>query len=257
MVNSKNVIKLLLLIVIFSANVQAKIFLDNDLDGVANEDDKCPNSKITDIVNKNGCAIDEVVFKKEQHIDISISYNQDKIDNNWQTSQNLSLGYYYGDSNLWLTLSKYNNNSLNNLTVAYYYYINSSNYTISLGAGAYIPINSNKSDKTDYFLSTKYTHYFNNSAISAEYQHTFSNDTDTKDSNSLTIEYGYLINQKLYMALSYDIESSVYKDESNYQTLGLYTNYHFNKNWYISTDIKKDLHISSKLSYSVTLGYYF
>ena len=256
MSNSKIVLKLLLL-VFFSANLHAKIFLDNDLDGVANEDDKCPNSKITDIVNKDGCAVDKVVFEKEKHIDISIGFSQDKIDNSWQNSQNISFAYYYGDSNFWLTLSKYSGDSSDDLMLAYYHYINSSSYTITLGLGAYIPLNSNSDNKTDYFISTKYTYYFENSALSAEYQHIFSKDTDTQDSNAITVEYGYLLSKKLYIAISYSLESSIYKGEDNSQNIGIYTNYHFNKNWYISADFKKYLQNSYNLSYSVTLGYYF
>lgn len=257
MVNSKSIIKILLLLVFFTVNSQAKLFLDNDLDGVANEDDKCPNSKITDIVDKDGCAVDKVAFKKEQHIDISIGASQSKVDNSWQNSQDLSLGYYYGDSSFWLTLSKYSDENLNDLTFAYNYYLNYTNYTVTLGAGAYIPLNSDSNNKTDYFLSAKYTYYFNNSALSAEYQHTFSKDTDTQDSNALSVEYGYLFSQNLYVALSYSIESPIYKGENKIQTIGLYTNWHLNKNWYISADFKKELHIYSKIAYSVTLGYYF
>lgn len=257
MVNSKSILKLLLLLVLITATTQAKIFLDNDLDGVANEDDKCPNSKITDIVNKDGCAVDKVVFEKEKHIDISISYSQDKIDNSWQTSQNLAIGYYYGDSSFWLTLSKYNSDNSDDLTVAYYRYINKNNYTITLGAGAYIPLSSNSNESTDYFLSVKYAYYFYNSVLSAEYQHTFSKGIGTQDSKALTLQYGYLINKNLYMALSYSLESSIYKGEENSQTVSIYANYHLNTNWYISADLKKELQISSKISYSVTLGYFF
>jgi len=252
MLSSKSILKIVLLALLFIGNLDAKIFLDNDLDGVANEDDKCPNSKITDIVNKDGCAVDKVVFKKEKHIDVSIGFGQDKIDNSWQNSKNLSLAYYYGDSNFYLNLSKYSSDNSTELTVAYYHYINSLNYTITLGAGVYIPIDSSSSDKTDYFLSAKYTYFFNSSLLSAEYQHTFTKDTDTQDTNSLTVEYGYLISKKLYMALSYN-----YNDEDDSQAIGLYTNYHINNNWYISTNLEKELNNSSKLSYSITLGYYF
>lgn len=257
MVNSKIIIKLLLSIIVLSINLQAKIFLDNDLDGVANEDDKCPNSKITDIVNKDGCRVDKVVFKEENHIDISISLGQDKVDNIWQSSQNLALGYYYKNSSFWLTISNYESDNSQDLALAYYHYINNSNYTITLGAGAYIPLNSENSNKTDYFLSAKYTYFLNSATLSAEFQHTFSRDTDTQDTNSLTLQYGYLFNKSLYIALSYNLESSIYKDESNLQNIGIYTNYHLNRNWYISTDFKKYIQNSSNLSYSVTVGYYF
>ena len=251
MINSKVILKVVLLLLFFGTNLDAKIFLDNDFDGVANEDDKCPNSKITDIVNKDGCKVDKVVFTKEKHIDISIGFSQDKIDNSWQNSKNLSFAYYYGDSSFWLTLYRYSADNSYDLMLAYYHYINSHNYTIALGIGAYIPLNSNSDYKTDYFLSAKYTYYFGRTILSAQYEHLFYK--DTKDSNTLTVEYGYLISKKLYIALSYNF----YKEEENYQTLGIYTNYHLNKNWYISTNFKKELDNSTNLSFSITLGYFF
>ncbi len=241
--------------ILFCVNIEAKIFLDNDLDGVANKDDKCPNSKITDIVDKYGCAVSKVVFKEDKHLDISIGISRDKSSGNWQNSQYLSLSYYYGNSNFSITASKYSSNNSNDLTVAYYYYINNPKYCISLGAGTYIPFDSN--DKNDYFLSAKYTYYFYNSVLSAEYKHIFSRDVGTKDSNSLTVEYGYLINKKLFIALSYSLENSIYENKNNIQTIDFYTNYHFNKNWYISGDLQKNVSSSSDISYTVSLGYYF
>jgi len=257
MVNKLLLIKTIaLFFLIISLN--AKVFLDDDLDGVANKDDKCPNSKITDIVDKYGCTKEEVSFTKEQHIDISLGVSRQKvIDNNWNTSKNISLGYYYGDVNFWLTYSKYSDSTYDTLFLSSYYNLNIDKSLITFGAGAYIPTNSNKNDKTDYFLSLKYSYFFTNSSISIDYLHLFSKDIDTKDSNSITLEYGYLFNYNLYLSISYKLESSVYKDSTSSQTLGVFTNYNINDNWYISAQINKGLSNSSQLSYSFSVGYYY
>ena len=257
MTSKKNFIKALLLLFLVGS-LNAKVFLDNDLDGVANEDDKCPNSQITDIVDKDGCAKDKVTFKKEQHIDVSIGVSRQKVANSsWSTSKNISLGYYYDSMNLWLTYSKYNDSTYDTLTFAAYYNLDIDKSLITFGVGSYIPTNSNKSDKTDYFLSLKYSYFFTNSSISIEYLHLFSKDLDTKDSNFLSLEYGYLLNKNLYLSISYKLESSIYKDESNRQTLGLFGNYTFDNNWYVSAQLSKDLSNSSNISYSLSVGYYY
>ena len=257
MLSSNSIIKIVILLLI-SSTIQASIFLDNDLDGVSNEDDKCPNSEITDIVDKYGCKVEQVSFEeKETHIDVSITSNYDKIGNSWQNSQNLSIGYYYKNSSFWLSASKYSVENNDDLTLSYYYYINNSSYNITLGAGAYIPLNSNDNDNTDYFLSAKYAYIFNRNTFSIKYLHTFFRDSNTQDTNLLQAEYGYLFKDKIYTSISYEIESSLYKNQSNSQRLGIYTNFYINDNWYLSTNIKKELTNSSDYSASFTLGYYY
>ncbi len=257
MVNRLILLKGTLLICLITS-INAKVFLDDDLDGVANEDDRCPNSQITDIVDKDGCVKEKVNFTKEQHIDISIGVSRQKVtDNNWHTSKNISLGYYYDNANFWLTYSKYNNSTYDTLTFASYYNLNIDNSLISFGVGAYIPTNSNKDDKTDYFLSFKYSYFFANSSISIDYLHLFSKDINTKDSNYISLSYGYLFTPSLYCSISYKLESSVYNGKANMQTVGVFGNYNIDDNWYISAQINRDLSNSSNLSYSFSVGYYY
>ena len=248
----------LFLLIFFSNQLSGAVFLDDDLDGVANEDDKCPNSKITDIVNKYGCAVDKVTFKKSSTIDISIGFSRQRVANSsWENAQNLSFAYSYNNSAFWLTYSNYSDSSYNTLTFATYYNIDLNNSLLTLGAGVYIPANSNIDDKSDYFISAKYSYFFAKSSVSLEYMHQFSNDSNTQDSNSLSLEYGYLFDNKLYLSLSYRIESSIYKDESTKDSLGVFTNYNLNKNWYISAHIEKDLSNISNISYTFLIGYTF
>ena len=255
--NRAALFKIILLIFLIN-QLSAKPFLDDDLDGVANEDDKCPNSKITDIVNKYGCAVDKVTFKNNSTIDMSVGFSRQRVENNsWENSQTLSLAYSYNNYTFWLIYSNYSNSSYNTLTLSTYYNIDLNNSLLTLAAGIYIPVNSNVDDKSDYFISAKYSYFFTKSSISVEYMHQFSRDTNTQDSNSISFEYGYLLNKKLYLSLSYRVESSIYKDEGTKQALGAFINYNINKNWYISAHLEKDLNNISNTSYTFLIGYTF
>lgn len=238
-------------------------FLDDDLDGVANEDDRCPNSALTDIVDADGCAVEKVTFKKERHFDISVGYLYAKVDeDSSQNAKSLSFGYYYGDFSAWLYTSDYNLQSgesgIDDTTLALYYRRREPTYTFKAGIGGYIPSDSQNANSMDYFVTARVIRYVGFYDISAEYQHTFMQDDATIDSDRLTLSAGYAFNPKSYASLSYTEQSSIYEEESNLRTLSLYVNRFLNDQWYLFAELSKGLSESATdFAYGLYIGYYF
>jgi len=97
--------KIIFLIFIFLTLLSSADFLDDDMDGVENSVDRCPNSSIVDIVNQNGCPIERVSLKDISTYDISIGVFKNKSDIDYTKS--LSIGYIKGDFSVYLYTSKY------------------------------------------------------------------------------------------------------------------------------------------------------
>lgn len=237
-------------------------FLDDDLDGVANEDDRCPNSALTDIVDADGCAVAKVTFKKEHHFDITAGYLYVKTDeNSSQKTKSLSFGYYYGDFSAWLYTSDYNLQSgesgIGDTTLSFYYRWKEPTYTFKAGVGGYIPTDGQNANSTDYFVSTRFIYYVGFYDIAAEYQHTFMQDEATTDSDRLTLSAGYTFSPKSYASLSYTEQSSIYEEE-NLRTLSLYASHFMTDYWFFSVELSKGVSDSATDFVSgLSVGYYF
>ncbi len=254
--------KILFTLFVFCIYLHAEI-IDGDLDGVANEDDLCPNSKLTEIVDSKGCAIKNLTFKEDDHFDISVGYTYLKEDDNYsQQLQSLSIDYYYKNFSIWLYSSKYNSqnieNSFDDLTVGVYHRWSYPSYGIKAGLGSYIPYNSNSGNKTDYFVMIKGIKYVKQYNFIAEYQYTLMYDNSTQNSNRLTLSIGYNLTSKSYTSVSYSEQTSVYKDEKNINNTTLYYSHFWNSHWFITGEILKGLSSSSvDYSTSLSIGYYF
>ena len=254
--------KFFLVLLLTSVALQAA-FLDDDMDGVANEDDRCPNSALTDIVDASGCEIEKVTFKKEHHFDISLGYGYSRVDeNSSQDAQSLSLGYYYGDFSARVYTSNYDLQSgesgIDDTTLALYYRWSSSSYTLKTGVGGYIPSDSDNQNRTDYFLTARVTRYLGLYDISAEYQHTFMRDDNTTDSELLTLSLGYMPTPKTYMSCSFTNQTSIYEGEASLQNITFSGSYFLNSHWFFSGEVAKGLSNSATdFSYAVNAGYYF
>jgi len=244
------------LLILFTLYSSAN-FIDSDLDGVEDSDDLCPNSKLFELVDQNGCPT-EILANNTQPFNYTLTlnymHNNDKSEDNIYS---LNLFFSYKNFDLSLNYLAYtDNSSLNDLEISAYYNLKKSiNTTVTIGT--YIPTNSSKSNKTDYFAGIELSYEFKKLNYYISYKRYFNNDLDTYNSNSYKFGLGYYINNKLYSSLTYIRSDSIYNPDEIREYLSIFTNYYLNKNLFISANY--DISINSKAtdSYSLTLGYEF
>ena len=261
---------------------------DSDFDGVPDNIDKCPNSKITDIVNKVGCVVKKLHFKsakifskknkkinrfiylhrklkplktinpKKSKLTVITGVGYAKSDSNTSANyKSFSVVYNYDKLT---ALASYSHSkvgeAIDDLTLAVYYtFTITPQSTFELGMGSYISLNSKKYNQTDYFLSAKYNYYFKKYNIGIKYEHTFMRDFSTEDTNLLNISLGMALNKKLYLQLYCETQNALYRNKKRVDIVGVYTNYSINRHWFISTELNKNIRKSNAYSANLSVGY--
>ncbi len=255
--------KRILLCFLLTLSLLCADYTDSDMDGVPDAEDRCPNSALTDIVDATGCVIEKVVFQKEHHFDISLGFMYSKVDaNSSQSAQSLSVGYYYGNFSAYVYTSNFDlqngESGIDDTTVGLYYRDTLEQFAWKIGAGGYIPTYDGSGNRTDYFISARTVWYLGNADLYINVQHTFMQDSDTEDTNRLTLGGGYILTPKSYLSLSYTAQNSIYAGEEDLRNLALYADYTINKHWFLSTELSLGLSDSAtEHAFFVSLGYYF
>ena len=238
-------------------------FLDDDMDGVENSFDKCPNTPFTDIVDKNGCSKKSLEFSQSKGGDISLGYYYAKISDTYsQKSDSLNLIYNYADYSFLFSSSKYKINDIgsgqDDTTLGIFYNKVINNITYQIGGGVYLPTADTTDNKTDYFTKVKMIYVKDLYDISLDYEKTFMKDINTTDTNSYTISFGYSFSENFYSSLSYSSSDSIYSDGGKLNYISLYLEYYINDDFYISSTISDGKSSeASKYSYSFDIGYTF
>ncbi len=238
-------------------------FIDDDMDGVPNDLDRCPHSELTDIVDATGCRVDQVRFKKEHHFDITAGLSYSKFDSNTsQNAQSLSLGYYYGNFSAYFYASNYDQQNgesgTGDATLAFYYRQIDNDLGFKVGLGGYIPTSDTACNKTDYFVTGKISYYRDAIDLTLDFQHTFMQDTATVDTDRLTFTTGYLISSSAYTSLSYTTQNSIYDTDESLDSVSLYGSYFFNRHWFVSAETAWGVSdAATDFFSSLNVGYYF
>lgn len=235
-------------------------FVDNDLDGVDDSIDKCPNTELFDIVDKYGCTTKKLKPKQESKIEYSLSlgyfYTNDTVTNK---SYSLNFSLNYKNFNAFIETSKYNvdnQSGIDDTTIALFYTFKG-NFDYTFGAGAYLPTSDTKDNKTDYFAKLKISYSFNDFDAYISYQKTFNKDKDSYNIDSYSFSLGYDITKNLYTSISYTKNNFNGLDE-NSQYFSFFTNYYINNNIYLSATYTKGLNKNSiDKSFYFTVGYDF
>jgi hypothetical protein len=248
------------------------------LDGVADIDDKCPNTPLTDLVDLSGCTIQNLVSPHHFSVWGGISYmdsDYKTLNKTSTTYATLDLNYFYNNFSLSLNTSyfysKYSNYNEKGmfdtyLSTEYKYYINSGFY-IAPSFGIIIPTYSNDLDnKTDYFLSISFDYNLNKFDLFGGYSYTFVQDSDyttqnysiiIQNTNSYYMALGYSF-EKLYLNISYNFSNSLYKDIEDIKSVSIQANYTLFENIYLNLMYGYGLSDSaSNNNISLKLGWFF
>lgn len=252
-------ITILLSIMILYAKAE---FLDDDMDGVENSFDKCPNTPFMALVDKDGCTTKTLKITPKKSLDISISFYHAKIDDKYsQNSKSLNLIYNYNQYTFILNSSRYDINDIgsgqDDTTIGVFYTFENKIFT-QIGGGVYLPTGDFQDNKTDYFLRVKFLYAKNSFDATLSYTKTFMKDIDTVDTNSYITSLGYNFTDQLYSSISYSSNDSIYANSGNIEYLSLYLEYYFTNNFYIATTYSSgESKDANDYSYSFDIGYSF
>ena len=120
------------ILILLLCSITLFAYTDSDMDGVADKNDLCPNTPLTELVDLSGCTIKNLVSPHNFDIVIGESYSRNKTISIRNSS--LQLDYYYKDVSLQLFSSyfnvngeNYSNNGQNNTYLNGYYKVEFTN----------------------------------------------------------------------------------------------------------------------------------
>ena len=268
--------KTLLFIVSVLMTINLYAYTDNDMDGVDDAIDKCPNTPLTDLADINGCSKKSLV--SPHHYDIIVGLNYSDADSRSLNATDtlatsLQVDYYYKQFSIQASTSYfttegsgYSDSGLYDSFLGASYRLNYiNNLSISLSAGAILPtydtdLNNNN---TDYTTSVNLSYMLKNFNIFGGYAFTLINDDDISDityqnTNALNGGLGYYVSDKLYMSGSYSVSDSIYEGVEDIETASVYGYYSIDKDKFATLSYSRGLSDSASKNYvSIRLGFLF
>jgi len=239
-------------------------YTDSDLDGVTDELDRCPNTPMLALVDKNGCTVETLKAKSEHHADVSMGIGYDKVDSETDDKvYTIDINYYYGA----FTANLYTVNYLENVNIyskddlylsAYYQYEISDTLGLRFGTGVVLPLSDANGNETDYLLSAQITYQIDSVLLYAYYKYTFMNDLYSRNIHTVVVGAGYSPASKLYTILSFSNEQSIYRGYDDIRYLTLYNKYYFDDHWFGTLRLSAGLSdTANDFSTVFSIGYYF
>jgi len=253
-------------------------YVDSDMDGVSDKNDKCPNTPLSNLVDKNGCSTKKLY--REYHFDVVYGFNY--ADTAPLVSKQLNIPSFSLRADLY-----YKNYYLQSYTA---YYVNSDengdvqhgfydtyvgggyqktffdSLFVSGGAGALLPTYEDDviTNNTDYQLQASVSYMKNTMVYFGSYAYTLINDVDPtnvstfQNTNAYSLGVGHYFYKKFYASASYGFTNSVYSDITDITTASLYTSYTINKHKYFIFRYAYGLSKSANdNSVSLLMGYHF
>lgn len=239
---------------------------DNDIDGVDDAVDLCPNTSFEQLVDADGCPENETYYGiLTLQIGNEMSFDEFSDRTN---DYNFFINYYYHQWNLSLSNGQQTSIDSNNnrsrtigdvyLNGGYLFAINKLKTKLILGtkiATANETIGTGENDYStalhlSYPISEKHT-------IFTHLNYTLSGDSPTVDyrnSFGYILGIGYMLTPKWYTALSYNHAESIYTEGEAYEALSLFNSYMITDDVFMSLNYTKGL---DKLSYEHSVSVSF
>jgi hypothetical protein len=253
------VIQLYIFLLLITIPIHA--FEDDDIDGVENSKDLCPNTSFEDTVDENGCPEDKDYWGK-----LTLSIGSDiNIDDSTTTDYNFFTNYNYKAWDFSIYSSQQSSLDTNNnetqssgdLYLSTSYNKNIENFYTKLTLGSKIATGDTEisTGENDYFTKLYLSYAFNeNFAILSSLSYTLTGDSNETTYNNpigYSLGFGYMINEKWYSSLTYQNTNSIYEDSENYQSVSLFNSYNFTDNFFGTLSYSKGL---DELSYDQTVS---
>ncbi len=231
-------------------------YSDQDIDGVEDSKDLCPNTPFDIIVDERGCSYDKKFLGNfTLQIGSDISFN--KLSQRANTL-NLFANYNYKQWDFSLSSSNYNTTNINTtvdteddlyFTVGHLFKYNKLNTKVSIGTKFAFMDDDTISRDNDFYASVNFDYFISHKQnVFLYYNYTLSGDSDTTNYNnfhSFSLGTGYAVTNKWYSALSYNYVESIYNGAKNYKAISWFNYYSLPNDFYISCNYARTLNDSS------------
>lgn len=267
--------RIFFLILFLSSAVFA--YVDSDMDGVEDRDDKCPQTSLSDLVDLDGCVIQKT--DNNLHYDLLLGTELSSLNNSSQVPSDTLNTYVQANMYLdrwrlelagsyYISRSSDASQSGSNDTFVNIFYgtTPSEKLRVEIGAGAILPtyVSGYDNEATDYSALINFQYNINPNF------YLFGSDTYTwvEDKNIATIHYqntnsfqigaGVKPTQNLNLNLWYSEGQSIYTDVEAIASLGIGAKISLNPHWSVGSAYMYGLSDSASThTFSVELGYSF
>jgi len=270
-------------------------YSDFDLDGVDDAIDRCPNTSMSELVDMNGCTIQNL--EGDHHFDVVLGASYSQISPTTQEktdtlAASIQADYYYKNFSLQASTAYYNSESTitsnsgqtDTFIGAYYQLHPIASLSLRLGGGLLLPTYDADNNNMDYTASASLSYLFSNMNLFGSYSYTIVNDDDVSYTNntvipSETVEIsyqntnafnagvGFYPTSRLYTSLAYNHSDSIYKEVVTngvvstvepLETASAYLFYTINKERFLTLSYAYGLSDSASDHFAaVRLGFYF
>ena len=273
-----------LISILITVNLYA--YTDNDMDGVNDTIDKCPNTLLTDLVDINGCTKKSLISPHSYDIIIGANYSDSdyrSLNTTDTLATSFQVDYYYKQFSLQASTSYfktdgsgYSDSGLYDSFLGASYRLDKINdLSIALSGGVILPTYDTELDNNnmDYTASLNLSYAVKNFNIFGGYTFTLINDDNVEDitngdtiyqnTNAFSGGLGYYLNNRLYMSASYSMSDSVYSKAlgdsvEDIETATVYGYYSINKDIFTTLSYSYGLSDSASNNYlSLRLGFLF
>ena len=265
---------LFVMLVLMSINLYA--YTDNDMDGVEDSIDKCPNTPLTDLADISGCTAKSLISPHYYDIIIGLNYSDSdyrSLNATDTLATSLQADYYYKQFSLQASTSffktdgsEYSDSGLYDSFIGASYRLDKiNNLSLSLSAGVVLPTYDTELDNNnmDYTSSVNLSYTLKNLNIFGGYTFTLINDDDVEDityqnTNAFNAGIGYYLNSNLYMSASYSLGESIYNGLEDIESATVYGYYSIDKDRFATFSYAHGLSDTASDNYiSVRLGFLF
>jgi len=234
---------------------------DNDLDGVDDNFDKCPNTPFDALVDKDGC-IKEYVSSSKYILQVGITNNTE--DSTLDT--NLYFAYIYKPLEFSISTTNYAMNLSNGIDVdddmyislGYYKDFKNLNTKLSFGTRVNTEDTYKIKDVANYFVSLDLNYDMDEYGIFGYYSYNFKN--SDKNYHLISLGIGKDLTSNIYSSISYSClhfpNTTHFKDVEDIHSLSLYSAYMITDDIYSSLNFTHNFESETKNSINLNIGVY-
>ncbi len=214
-------------------NLHSWAFIDEDLDGVDDTVDQCPNTPFDELVDKNGCPLEKEKYRGNFYFKIGGGILREKSKNLYFSS--VSFAYAYKELYFSISPTYYLNYS-SGLGDTYLYGSYSKfikDLFLNFGLTVQLPTGNSKLGENSYNFTPSITFdFFKNSwDYFVYYGYTIKSNSGLKNRHDLSVGLGYQFNDKFYLNSSLDF---IYSNNKTKNYLSFFGIWDFSKKYYLS-----------------------